>query len=242
MYHDVSADPAALIDRDTMPADEFRKHVRAIGKVVAGGPDPATALTNGNSVHLLLTFDDGRTGTYDYAARILDEVGWRAHFFIITDLIGTTGFLTRRQIRALAEQGHVIGTHSCSHPLRISACSGHQLLHEWTASRKALEEIVGAPVLFGSIPNGDYSRAVAQAAAASGLKALFSSEPVTSTFEVEGCLVLGRFCLRRGTSPRIAAGLVQGQFCRRFGQLVAWNFRQIAKSIGATRLKRSWHD
>ena len=64
----------------------------------------------------VLSFDDRGVSAFDNVLTCLDRLNWRAHFFITTDYIGKKGFLDRNQIVILREQGHSIGSHSCSHP------------------------------------------------------------------------------------------------------------------------------
>ena len=70
-----------------------------------------------------------------------------------------------------------IGSHSCSHPLRMGHCSWPQLLDEWSRSRAILSDIVGADVRDASVPGGDFAPQVAEAAARAGITRLFTSEP-----------------------------------------------------------------
>ena len=64
----------------------------------------------------VLSFDDGGVSAFDNVMASLDRLTQKAHFFITTDYIGRKGFLDKRQIAILKEQGHSIGSHSCSHP------------------------------------------------------------------------------------------------------------------------------
>ena len=71
----------------------------------------------------LMTVDDGGVSYYTLVADRLEARGWRGHCFVSTDAIGTRGFLTASQLRELDTRGHVIGSHSASHPARFSACA-----------------------------------------------------------------------------------------------------------------------
>ncbi len=53
------------------------------------------------------------------------------------------GFVDAASIRDLDRRGHVVGSHSCSHPLRIGHCSAAQLRDEWNRSRDVISAIVG---------------------------------------------------------------------------------------------------
>src|SRR5437762_845818 len=117
-----------------------------------------------------LTFDDGAIGSYTCVADELERVGWRGHIFIITDWIGRPGFVNRQQIRELRARGHVIGSHTCSHPSRMSHLEWNALIREWSISCAILSDIVGERITTASVADGYYSRKVGQAAAASGLE------------------------------------------------------------------------
>src|SRR5215475_12790866 len=70
----------------------------------------------------LITIDDGGVSAIHTIAPMLEQRQLRGHFFIATDYIGQSGFLSSEQICELRRCGHEIGTHSCSHPERITHC------------------------------------------------------------------------------------------------------------------------
>lgn len=158
--------------------------------------------------HLTLTFDDG--GVSNVAAG--DELarrGWPGFFFIVTDLIGKPGFMDAAQIRYLHSCGHVIGSHSESHPDIFRALTAAEMLQQWRGSRDKLEQLLGAPVDTASIPGGDGSPLVYEKAAEAGLKTLFTSEPKLEPFAVAGTRILGRVCLKRDTPSARVRELAQ---------------------------------
>ena len=109
-----------------------------------------------------ITVDDGGLSYYTHIADRLEAHGWRGLCFVTTDFIGTRGFLDAAQIRELDARGHVIGSHSTSHPARFSALRARRDAAEWTLSRHVLEDILGHAVDVASVPGGYYSRTVAQ--------------------------------------------------------------------------------
>jgi glycosyltransferase involved in cell wall biosynthesis/peptidoglycan/xylan/chitin deacetylase (PgdA/CDA1 family) len=256
MYHDVieraahqasgfgSADAALY----KLEPEEFKRHLEAIGDVVADRPMLVTDLLAdqvGPASPWMITFDDGGASSYTLIADRLAALGWRAHFFIATDYISKPAFMTREQIRELRRRGHIIGSHSCSHPLRFAARPWNELTREWSESVCVLSDLLGEPVRIASVPGGQYLRQVAEAAAAAGIKALFTSEPTTGCAEVDGCLVLGRYAIQRWTSPAVAAGMARGQFTPRFRQWLWWEIKKITKTVGGDRylrLRESWTD
>src|SRR5690606_37803203 len=118
----------------------------------------------------------------------------------------------------LHQAGHVIGSHSRSHPLRFAELSPQAMRAEWSESRMVLEDMLGAEVRTASIPGGQYSRAAAEAAAEAGYRFLFTSEPVMRTHMVAGCRVIGRFTLRSSSTADAVESLVSGRRRERWRQ------------------------
>src|SRR6266511_2641064 len=98
----------------------------------------------------------------------LEWHGWRGHFLVTAQRVGSPSFMSAAQIRELHARGHVIGTHSYSHPTRMGACAPERILDEWQRSVAILSDILGEPVVTGSVPGGYYTRPVAEAGARTG--------------------------------------------------------------------------
>lgn len=211
---------------------DFESHLAAIA---ANGSKPAiiSAEVGGpltKDLGLLLTFDDGGSSAITIAA-LLGLRGWRGHFFVTTGQIGKRGFLSQEQIIELRKQGHVIGSHSFSHPTRMSYCSREQVVEEWTRSIGLLSNVLREPVVIASVPGGYYSRRVGEAAATAGIRVLFTSEPTTEIRPVLGCLVLGRFNIFRGMQPRVPVDLLADRSQARMRQWMHWNAKKLAKKM-----------
>ena len=233
-YHDIveslSAAPADsrvaaahyALDRAT-----FRRHLEALrdAGMAAGATLPSTDRT------LILTFDDGAEGGYSVAAEELERQGWRGFFFITTNWIDTPGFMTRRQIAELHQRGHTIGSHTQSHPRRMSSLTWNQLLEEWGISRQILSDIVGAPVWSASVADGYYSRQVGLSAAQSGLTALFTSEPTTHVILLDSCQILGRYSVFAGSTSQEAVALAAGRGLARARQWTSWQAKKCVKKL-----------
>ena len=213
---------------------EFKSHLLAMAHARGTHPLIASELSQMPCERLpfLLTFDDGHVSSYTCVADLLEELGWRGNFFVSTDYIGTPGFVTSQQIRALRHRGHIIGSHSCSHPERMSHCTWSRLIEEWTRSVTSLSDILGEQVTAASVPGGYYSRTVAEAASIAGIKTLFNSEPVTNCHNVDGCTVLGRYTILRRMSPSIVAGIAAGTVVPRLKQLLFWRLKEVGKRLG----------
>jgi len=212
---------------------EFEAHVASIAKLRHEPPKLAHELTTASdgAVPFLLTFDDGGESAVTAVAGILKRLGWSGHFFVTAGQIGKKGFLNAEQIRSLRSEGHVVGSHSFSHPIRMSHCSEEELLTEWTSSIKILSDILNEQVDTASVPGGYYSTRVGEAAAEAGIRVLFNSEPTTALHNVLGCLVVGRYNISRGMPPGVSGDLVSGRSQERSRQWLYWNFKKLAKKF-----------
>jgi peptidoglycan/xylan/chitin deacetylase (PgdA/CDA1 family) len=183
--------------------------------------------------------DDGGLSYHSVLAPLLAEYGWRGHCLITTGQLGRPGFLHPHHVRELHAAGHLIGTHSLTHPARIDTCDWDDLVAEWAQSKAVLEDLIGAPVTVGSIPGGYYARRVALAARTAGLEILFSSEPKAEPIDVDGCRVFGRFTIRQDSPPGLAGFLVGTRNSARVQQWLTWNAKKALKMAlgsGYTRL------
>jgi peptidoglycan/xylan/chitin deacetylase (PgdA/CDA1 family) len=232
MYHDLivegsaanSGFPGRDAQRYKISLDRFRRHLEAFARAPFSMP--------------VLTFDDGGASAMTAAAE-LESRGLRAYFFITTGYIGCAGFLTAPQIRELAARGHVIGSHSSSHPLQMSRLPWTRLREEWTTSRDVLSEIVGGAVTSSSLPGGDFAEPVAIAAAAAGYAQIFTSEPRHRSTRVAGLTVNGRFTIRRWTSATTACAAAHGAWIPWTSQAFLWNAKKIAKRFGGEHYFRA---
>lgn len=226
MYHTIET--AHSDRRYSFTIGEFREHLAAIKATV--GAAPAILGEASEMSGFALTFDDGHPGWLQ-AAEALQELQWKVFFFVVTGVIGKTGCLDRHDIKRLAALGHVIGSHTVDHPSHISRKDDAFILDQWSRSKAALEDIVGREVTCASVPNGFYSARVARAAAAAGLRHLFTSEPVATSWNVGGCRVLGRFKLTNGMSSRKVARIAAGARSERARQFLSWNLMKAAKAV-----------
>lgn len=247
LYHDALKDgnfdetgfPGAGADLYKINIEDLKEHFAAVAAEREDGPSRVLDLIEGATdepagvAPLFLTFDDGGVSAALYTADLLESRGWPGHFFITTDYIGTSRFVSEAQIRGLRDRGHVIGSHSCSHPERMSKCGWDVLIDEWGRSVARLEDILGEKVTVASVPGGYYSRQIAAAASASGIAALFTSEPVRRCYHVDECLVLGRYTIISGMGPSVSSGFASRGLSReKAKQYVFWNLKKTAKLLG----------
>lgn len=226
MYHDVVEGDSG---RYAVTPDRFREHLDRIE--AATGRPPAS---DPGQADWVITFDDGGVSALD-AGEELARRSWRGHFLIATDLVGRPGVLDWDGVRAVAGMGHVIGSHSCSHPDRMADLTYERLLDEWTRSAAVLAHELGRRVATASVPGGLYSKRVGRAAAAAGYTTLFTSLPTQRTGAIDGCRLIGRYAIRRDTSAHEAALAATGHWRPWARQRAAWRVRGAAKSIAGER-------
>jgi peptidoglycan/xylan/chitin deacetylase (PgdA/CDA1 family) len=242
MYHDVvdagAEDTSGFLGSDAarykVTPELFDAHLDAISPI--GRSLPARPAPPGLSglPGPTFTFDDGGSSAMR-AAELLDRRRLAGHFLITTNYIGARGFVTEPDLRDLARRGHVVGSHSCSHPLRMGRCSWTQLVEEWTASRAKLSDILGHEVVVASVPGGDFAPQVAEAAARAGIKVLFTSEPTGESRNAFGLSLIGRFAIQKWTTSATAAALAAGDWLPCARQAIVWNAKKLSKRLGGAR-------
>lgn len=103
---------------------------------------------------VLLTFDDGHDDNYTHLFPLLKKYQVPVLIFLITQRIGTPGYLTWAQIEEMKQSGLVcFGSHSCSHR-RLRSLSNEEIEQEVAASKKMLEEKLGTRVYSFCYPFG----------------------------------------------------------------------------------------
>ncbi|AHG90045.1 polysaccharide deacetylase [Gemmatirosa kalamazoonensis] len=184
---------------------------------------------------VVLTFDDGGVGALRHAAPALEAHGWRGHFFVTTDRIGQPGFVTEADVRELAARGHAIGSHTRTHPPRISHLPEPQIRAEWLDSVRRLADLVGDRIRTGSVPAGFYSDRVADAAADAGIEVLFTSEPTAAVARRGRCTILGRYAIMRDDDADVPQALARDSWLPQARQAALWKAKKAVKAIGGER-------
>jgi peptidoglycan/xylan/chitin deacetylase (PgdA/CDA1 family) len=235
MYHDVlsgdrwdeSGFPGSAAAHYKLGATNFLGHLDSL---VAAGlffPKP-DAIAAGNYEGCLLTFDDGGASA-PWIGEALRRRGMGGCFFITTARIGTRGFVSAHDLRAMRADGHLVGSHSHTHPANIAQLDTRALHREWRQSVDVLEQLLGEPVHTASVPGGFMSPEVWRAAEACGIRTLFTSEPSTSVQRRGACAVLGRYALLRTSPPAMAVALATGRGPARLQQWTSWNVKKPLK-------------
>jgi peptidoglycan/xylan/chitin deacetylase (PgdA/CDA1 family) len=158
-----------------------------------------------------LTFDDGDLSCYTTAAPLLERAGFRAEFFVVSQWIDRPGFLTRAQLRDLVARGHRIQSHSRTHPM-LPTLQRSAIEDEVMNSKQQIEDMIGAPVNYFSVPNGALDSRVVDAAGRAGYAAVLSSVEGYNN-QGQSAFVLRRFAARSYTSARQLSAICEWPRC-----------------------------
>lgn len=198
MYHDVIKDNLSESGFDTPGANyykissaAFESHISKISHLISLGKIQEDSV--------VLTFDDGGRSFYDVIAPVLEKYGFVGHFYIATQYIGSLSFLSEHEIKELSDRGHIIGSHSVTHPSNIQTLTKEEIINEWTDSIRALQAIVGKKITEISIPNGYFDAKDLDLFKDLGIETIYTSN-LSDNVTVNGINILGRYAITKKTT------------------------------------------
>lgn len=121
---------------------------------------------SGRGRHMMLTFDDGPNP--EYTPHILDTLAKydvRAMFFLCGECVVQNKELVAR----MAEEGHVVGNHTWTHPL-LTSLKRREIRDEMASTSDAIEDSYGERPQWFRAPYGAWNRAAFQLGAAMGME------------------------------------------------------------------------
>lgn len=181
--------------------------------------------------NVVFTFDDGGSSFYTIIADILERYGKKGIFFISTAYIGKNGFLTPSQITDLNKRGHIIASHSHTHPEWMSKLSAEESLKEWKTSKQILESIIQEPVLLASVPNGDVSKMVIRNLVKAGYSDIYTSEPTIHNRKFTRSVTIhGRFAITNTMNTQMVTAIITNP-CVRTRLFIRYQLLSIIKFI-----------
>jgi peptidoglycan/xylan/chitin deacetylase (PgdA/CDA1 family)/glycosyltransferase involved in cell wall biosynthesis len=128
---------------------------------------------------VILTFDDGYVDTYTNAFPLLRSHGMTAVVFAVADPAlasnewdaaqgePSVALMTAEQMREMADYGIEFGSHTLTHP-RLPDLPADRLDHELRESKRALDSLLGRPVISLAYPYGAVDERVKLAARRAG--------------------------------------------------------------------------
>lgn len=179
---------------------------------------------------VVFTFDDGGVSFYTKAAPLLEKYGFKGVFFISTKYIGTQGFLTKAQVKALVERGHVVGSHSHTHPKIFTKLSKVEIHEEWKKSYEILKGILEEQDLPVSIPNGYASKTIMEEAIKCGFSDIYTSQPTTKNKLFQKHNVFGRYVVHDNMTTEDVLRIVNSKGCR-LKMALKWQVLNVVKGV-----------
>lgn len=174
-----SMEPSCLLD-----ANLFKKHLNCIEQLNILSIidlDINNQCYNVNSKreapngYVVLTFDDGHIGNFEYAFPMLKENNHCAIFFVCTDFIGKRNMMDWNQIKEMSDGKMSIQSHCVSH-IPLETLSEKQMANELKVSKEIIQEKTGREVTALSLPNGSMHPKIFEEAKKAGYGYIFTSD------------------------------------------------------------------
>jgi len=159
IYHElVDAVPARRGDREwfAVPVHGFSRQLDLIRAAGLTAGSVARALAP-DGPRVAISFDDGLRSDYERAFPALAERGMTATFFVVTDRVGTAGYVTWGELREMRAAGMSIQSHTRSHPF-LSELAPGALRNELAGSKAALDDALDQDTDQLALPGGDAPR------------------------------------------------------------------------------------
>ena len=218
MYHELERQGRPLADREpgylryVLDEARFKEQIAWLASAGLRGVSLGRALDHRftASAEVVITFDDGCESDWVIAAPCLAEYGFGATCYVVSAWVGhRPGFLTRPQLRELANAGIEVGSHSATHRF-LTDLNDADLRRELVESKRDIEDTIGLPVRHLSCPGGRSSRGVAAAARAAGYDTMATSRigvnsPSTDRFALNRC------ALQRDTPQQTFEAFCRGE-------------------------------
>jgi peptidoglycan/xylan/chitin deacetylase (PgdA/CDA1 family) len=187
MYHEVSQDQHTertsyeMTPFYDIPVELFEKQMR---KLVEDGYQSLlfedVHRLEASKKYVIITFDDGLKGNYQYGLPILKKYGLRATFFVCVNSIGSNRFMKWTELVQLIGNGMSVQSHTMSHrPLHN--LNDNDISLELQESKRIIENKLKNNINAISLPHGSYSEGVLRIAAQEGYKFICTSD-FTSTY------------------------------------------------------------
>jgi len=149
-------------------------HINEWNKILQFASQSANS-ENLDKMPLLITFDDGHDSDYDIVFPSIIENELSATFFIITDRVGSKGYLNWAQISEMKKYGMKIGSHSKSH-IDLTGVSLNIAEKEMSLSKKIIEDKLSSSIDALSFPYGLYNSELIDLALSNYYDKVFTSQ------------------------------------------------------------------
>ncbi|MBU3142926.1 polysaccharide deacetylase family protein [Clostridium sp. CF012] len=140
---------------------------------------------------VVLTFDDGYVDNFLEALPILKEFGFKATYFIITNVVDKSpGYMSLEQLKAMQANKMDIQSHTAKHE-HLAKLSYEEQVKTLKESKAFLEKSLGKKVQYIAYPYGEYSKETLTAVKKAGYTMAFTTGGRWSD-KADGILTLDR--------------------------------------------------
>lgn len=108
---------------------------------------------------VMITFDDTDEEQFSIGAKEMDKYGFKGVFFIMTISINRPRYMSKEQIKQLAENGHAIESHTWDHKM-VTKYGEEDFENQLIKPRKTIEEITGKTASYFAYPFGIWDKKV----------------------------------------------------------------------------------
>jgi peptidoglycan/xylan/chitin deacetylase (PgdA/CDA1 family) len=133
--------------------------------LVHDGPLPAKPV--------MLTFDDTDEEQFSIGYNEMKKYGFKGVFFIMTISINRPRYMTKAQLKQLADEGNAVESHTWDHHM-VTKYQGEDWEKQFVKPRKTIEDITGKPATYFAYPFGLWNERAIPELKKAGFKMAFS--------------------------------------------------------------------
>ncbi len=122
---------------------------------------------------VMLTFDDTDEEQFTIGAKEMQKNGFKGVFFIMTISINKPRYMSKEQLKELADNGNAVESHTWDHHM-VTKYKGDDWNIQFIKPRKTIEDITGKPALYFAYPYGLWNEAAIPELKKAGFKMAFS--------------------------------------------------------------------
>ena len=143
---------------------------------------------------VMLTFDDTDLEQFTVAVPAMKEHDFKGVFFIMTVSLGRPHYMSKEQVKQLADEGHAIGSHTWDHH-NIKKYTGEDWVTQIEKPSRLLETITGKPNNYFAYPFGLWNKEAIPELKNRGIKAAFQladkRDPLEPLFTIRRIIAPG---------------------------------------------------
>jgi peptidoglycan/xylan/chitin deacetylase (PgdA/CDA1 family) len=121
---------------------------------------------------VMLTFDDTDEEQFTIGATEMQKYGFKGVYFIMTISINRPRYMSKEQLKQLADSGHEVEAHTWDHHM-VTKYQGNDFDIQFVKPKKKVEDITGKPAEYFAYPFGIWNLAAVPELKKAGYKMAF---------------------------------------------------------------------